>query len=79
LWATYAFSIGRLGGQAFEGRPWAGLLLGLGLALVVSGVIEAIRRLRQRARARRTPRPRRAAGPDPDPDPDREPAGRPRP
>ncbi len=73
LWASYAFSIGRLGGQAFEGRPWAGLLVGLGLALVVSGVIEAVRRLLRRARGRRSSRPGPAAGPDPDPDP--EPAG----
>jgi membrane-associated protein len=62
LWASYAFFIGRLGGQAFEGRPWAGLLVGLGLTLVVSGVIEAARRLRQRARARRGPRPAPASG-----------------
>ncbi len=53
LWASYAFFIGRLGGQAFEGRPWAGLLVGLGLTVVVSGVIEAARRLRRRTRARR--------------------------
>ena len=24
IWACYAFFIGRLGGQAFESRPWAG-------------------------------------------------------
>ena len=24
IWACYAFFIGRLGGQAFENRPWAG-------------------------------------------------------
>jgi membrane protein DedA with SNARE-associated domain len=24
LWASYAFLLGRVGGQAFEGRPWAG-------------------------------------------------------
>lgn len=53
LWASYAFFIGRLGGQAFEGRPWAGLLVGLGLTVVVSGVIESARRLRSRTRARR--------------------------
>ncbi len=73
LWASYAFLIGRLGGQAFEGRPWAGLLLGLGLTLVVSGVIEVARRLRQRARARRGTRPE--PGPQPGPDRDRGPAG----
>jgi membrane protein DedA with SNARE-associated domain len=44
VWAGYAFFIGRLGGKAFEGRPWAGLLLALGLALVISVIIEAARR-----------------------------------
>ncbi|HUK68705.1 MAG TPA: DedA family protein [Streptosporangiaceae bacterium] len=44
LWATYAFLIGRLGGKAFEDRPWAGLLLALGLTVVISAVIEAVRR-----------------------------------
>ena len=50
-WALYAFFIGRLGGKAFEDRPWAGLLVALGLALLVSLVIEAVRRLRGRRRA----------------------------
>jgi membrane-associated protein len=67
-WASYAFLIGRLGGQAFEGRPWAGLLVGLGLTVVVSGVIETVRRLRGRARARRNSRPSPATEPGTDPD-----------
>jgi membrane protein DedA with SNARE-associated domain len=46
IWACYAFFIGRLGGQAFEDRPWAGLLLAFGIALAVTGVIELGRRLR---------------------------------
>jgi membrane protein DedA with SNARE-associated domain len=71
LWASYAFLIGRLGGQAFEGRPWAGLLVGLGLTVVVSGVIEAVRRLRGRARRRAAqsaepPAPGPDSGPSPD-------------
>ena len=45
IWACYAFFIGRLGGQAFEDRPWAGLLLALGIALAVSALIELARRL----------------------------------
>jgi membrane-associated protein len=69
LWASYAFLLGRVGGQAFEGRPWAGLLVGLGLTVAVSGVIEAARRIRRRRRLRQAPaRPRRpgsAAGPGP--------------
>lgn len=44
IWASYAFLIGRLGGAAFERRPWIGLLLGLGIALAVSGLIELVRR-----------------------------------
>ena len=57
LWASYAFLLGRIGGQAFEGRPWAGLLVGLGLTVAVSGVIEAARRIRRQQR-RRQARPR---------------------
>ncbi len=45
IWATYAFMIGRLGGKAFEDRPWAGLLLALAVTLAASGLIEAGRRL----------------------------------
>jgi membrane-associated protein len=44
IWASYAFFIGRLGGKAFEDRPWAGLLLALGAALVISALIELARR-----------------------------------
>ena len=44
IWASYAFLIGRLGGKAFEDRPWAGLLLALGLTVVISVLIEAVRR-----------------------------------
>jgi membrane protein DedA with SNARE-associated domain len=76
LWASYAFLLGRIGGQAFEGRPWAGLLVGLGLTVVVSGVIEAARRLLRRARSRRGqpargPDPRPEAGPEAGPEPAR--------
>jgi membrane-associated protein len=45
-WAAYAFFLGRLGGRAFEDRPWAGLLLALGSSLVLSAAIEALRRTR---------------------------------
>lgn len=58
LWASYAFLIGRLGGKAFEDRPWAGLLLALAVTVVISVLIEAARRAwarhqRRRERARR--------------------------
>ena len=81
LWASYAFLIGRLGGRAFEGRPWAGLLLGLGLAVVVSGVVEAARRIRGRARTRRAAHSAAApaAGPAPVPDPGPDPGPHPGP
>ena len=29
--------LGRLGGQAFEDKPWAGFLVPLGVTLVISG------------------------------------------
>jgi membrane-associated protein len=52
LWASYAFFLGRLGGQLFEDKLWIGLLLGLGLGLAVSVLIEVGRRVWQwRARA----------------------------
>jgi membrane-associated protein len=45
LWATYAFALGRIGGRAFEDRPWAGLLLALGVAAAATALIEIGRRL----------------------------------
>ena len=54
LWASYAFFLGRLGGQLFEDQLWIGLLLGLGLGLGVSVLIEVSRRVWQwRARVAR--------------------------
>jgi len=54
IWASYAFFLGRLGGKIFEDRPWAGLLLALGLGLAVSLLIEAVRRVRRWRARRRT-------------------------
>jgi membrane-associated protein len=51
IWALYAFWIGRLGGQAFEDKPWAGLLIAFGGTLVISGLIEAVRRIAGRRRS----------------------------
>src|SRR5215469_7343738 len=48
IWALYAFFIGRLGGRAFEDNPWAGLVIALGASIVISAVIEVIRRMRAR-------------------------------
>ena len=46
VWAVYAFFIGRLGGRTFADRPWAGLLLALGVALIFSILAEVLRRTR---------------------------------
>jgi membrane-associated protein len=46
IWASYAFLIGRLGGKVFADRPLLGLLLAFGMALVISALIEAVRRIR---------------------------------
>ena len=48
IWALYSFFLGRLGGKAFEGNPWAGFLIAFAAAIVVSGLIEAARRIRSR-------------------------------
>jgi membrane-associated protein len=52
IWALYAFLIGRIGGRAFEGNPWAGLAIAFGASIAISAVIEGIRRLRGRGRGR---------------------------
>jgi membrane-associated protein len=52
IWALYAFFIGRLGGQAFEDNPWAGLLIAFGASIAISAMIEGIRRLLARRRKR---------------------------
>jgi len=46
IWAAYAFLIGRAGGKTFEDRPWAGLLIALGAALVISAGVEVLRQTR---------------------------------
>ena len=51
IWALYAFFIGRLGGKAFEDKPWAGFLVAFGITIVISGLIEAVRRIRPLATA----------------------------
>ena len=50
IWALYAFLIGRIGGQAFEHNIWAGLAVAFGASVVISALIEGIRRLRRRWR-----------------------------
>ena len=45
IWALYAFFIGRLGGRAFEEKPWVGFLVAFGGTIVISALIEGIRRM----------------------------------
>jgi membrane protein DedA with SNARE-associated domain len=51
-WATYASLVGYVGGVAFEHDPVKGLLLGFGVAAVVTASAEAARILVRRRRAR---------------------------
>jgi membrane-associated protein len=48
IWAGYAFLAGRIGGQAFEHQPVLGFVVAFGGALVLSGIVELVRRLIQR-------------------------------
>jgi membrane-associated protein len=43
IWALYAFLAGRLGGRAFQDKPWAAFLVGLGAAVVIAGGVEVVR------------------------------------
>jgi membrane protein DedA with SNARE-associated domain len=47
-WALYAGLLGYLGGKTFEQSTWKALALALGIAGVVTLVIEGVRRLRAR-------------------------------
>ncbi len=53
IWALYAFFIGRLGGRAFEDRPWAGFLVASAATIVISVIVEGVRRTRARRRRSR--------------------------
>jgi membrane protein DedA with SNARE-associated domain len=48
LWASYAALLGYWGGRTFEKNPLYGFLIAFGIALAVSGAVEAIRWLRKR-------------------------------
>lgn len=45
IWASYAFVVGRIGGTTFSNKPWMGLILALGMALLVSLSAEIVRRI----------------------------------
>lgn len=48
LWASYAALLGYFGGKAFEDNPLKGFALAFGIALAVTGLIEAFRWIRKR-------------------------------
>ncbi|MFI6919398.1 DedA family protein [Nonomuraea spiralis] len=54
-WAVYSGLIGFFGGMAFENDPIKGLLLGLGIALSVTGLVELVRWLRKRRATQPSP------------------------
>ncbi|MBQ0994589.1 DedA family protein [Micromonospora sp. PSH03] len=56
-WGLYSALVGYVGGLAFEQDPLRGLLLGLGLALTVTVVVEVVRWLRNRRRTARVGEP----------------------
>jgi membrane protein DedA with SNARE-associated domain len=45
IWASYAFFAGRLGGKAFQNMPVVGFAVAFGGVLVISGLVELIRRI----------------------------------
>ncbi|AWS41270.1 DedA family protein [Streptosporangium sp. 'caverna'] len=55
-WAIYSGLIGYVGGAAFENDPIKGLLLGLGIALTITALVEIVRHVRRR-RTVREPEP----------------------
>jgi membrane-associated protein len=48
IWALYAFFAGRLGGKVFEEKPWVGFLAAFGGTVVLTALVEAVRRIRSR-------------------------------
>lgn len=48
LWGTYAGLIGFFGGKAFEDDPLKGILLALGIALGIAGLLEGYRWVKRR-------------------------------
>ena len=77
IWASYSFSIGRLGGRAFQDAPWAGFAVAFGVTVALSGLVELIRRIMSRRRGTATSG-RGHAGPAEADDPGERPSGGPR-
>jgi membrane protein DedA with SNARE-associated domain len=55
-WGVYSGLIGFFGGMAFEQDPIKGLLLGLGIALSVTAIVEGVRWARKRRATKASPR-----------------------
>jgi membrane-associated protein len=47
-WATYSALVGLIGGAAFEDDPIKGVVLGIGLAISVTVIVEVVRQLLRR-------------------------------
>jgi membrane protein DedA with SNARE-associated domain len=56
VWAGYAGLLGYIGGHAFEGEAWKGLLLAVGIAFAVTGGTELVRWARRKHAASRQSR-----------------------
>ncbi|WP_336215633.1 DedA family protein [Nonomuraea sp. LPB2021202275-12-8] len=54
-WGVYSGLIGFFGGMAFENDPIKGLLLGLGIALSVTAIVEIVRWARKRRAIKASP------------------------
>ncbi|MFG1698862.1 DedA family protein [Nonomuraea sp. NPDC049309] len=54
-WGLYSGLIGYFGGMAFENDPIKGLLLGLGIAVSITVVVEAVRWVRKRRATQASP------------------------
>lgn len=64
-WGLYGALLGYVGGVAFEHDPLKGVAVGIGLALSVTAVVEAVRFLRHRRAAGRVPQERDGPGAEP--------------
>ena len=54
-WAVYSTGIGMLGGMVFQEQPLLGVVVGVGVALGVTGVIEGVRYVVDRRKASISP------------------------
>lgn len=57
-WAVYCVGVGMLGGMMFRERPLLGVVVGVALALAITGLIEVARHLNDRRTTSRCARER---------------------